>query len=123
MTTQQKIGNKLPDGYADLQPFVADWALRTEAERTARRHGSDMSAIQSFYNAILARIDEILQVELNECNLDNLTAEQKRLHYLTLSLCEIAPSIELYKQQGVVDGFNPARFPRVDIPNMTLPEN
>lgn len=122
MTKRHKNGGNLPDGFADLEPFVADWALRTEAERTARRHGADMKAIKAFYNAILARIDDILETALKGCSLDALTAEQKRLHYLTLSLCEIAPSIELYKQQGVVDGFDPARFPRVDIPNMTLSE-
>ena len=123
MTTRHKNGGKLADGFADLEPFVAAWALGTEAERTARRHGTEMKAIQAFYDAILPRIDEILERALDGCLLNELTGEQKRLHYLTLSLCEIAPSIELYKQQEVVDGFDPARFPRVDIPNMTLPEN
>jgi hypothetical protein len=122
MTTRHKSGGKLPDGFADLEPFVSDWALRTEAERTARRHGADMQTIKAFYNAMLARIDDILQSALNGCRLDALTAEQKRLHYLTLSLCEIASAIELYRQPDVVDGFDPARFPRVDIPNMTPPE-
>jgi hypothetical protein len=121
MRAQRKRDGRLPDGFADLEPFVADWAERTEAVRTARRHSKDIEAIRAFYEAMVTRIDDVLQT-LNGCRLDTLTTEQKRLHYLTLSLCEVAPAIELYKQPGVVDGFDPARFPRVDIPHMTPPE-
>lgn len=112
----------LPPEFKDLEIFVADWALATERERTAQRHRSDMTEIRAFYDAMLARLDEALVV-LGAVSLDALTAEQKRLHHLTLSLCEIAPAVELYGQPAVVDGFDPARFPRVDIQNMTPVED
>lgn len=111
----------LPSGFKDLEAFVPDWALATERARTAKRHQSDMTEIRAFYDAMLARLDEALAA-LGNVPLDALTPEQKRLHYLTLSLCEIAPAVELYNQPAVVDGFDPARFPRVDIQNMTPAE-
>lgn len=113
---------QLPSGFEDLEGFVADWALASEHARTAQRHRSDMATIRAFYDAMLARLDEALAM-LGAVTLDALTAEQRRLHHLTLSLCEIAPAVELYGQPAVVDGFDPARFPRIDIQNMTPAED
>ena len=111
----------LPEGFSDLEPFAEMWALRTEAERTARRHSVDIRTIESFYTAMLARLDDALTA-LNLLSPAQFTEAHKRLHYLTLSLCEVAPAVELYKQPAVVDGFDRARFPRVDIAHMAPPE-
>lgn len=111
----------LPKGFESLEPFVDAWALPTEAARTARRHASPMTEINKFYAAMLERLDDALNT-LDGVALEALSPEQKRLHYLTLSLCEVAPAVELYKQPAVIDGFDPARFPRVDIAHMTPQE-
>lgn len=115
-------GGMLPEGFAELEPFVERWALKTETDRTARRHNTDIATIKTFYTAMLGRLDDALEA-LNRVSQEKFTEEQKRLHYLTLSLCEISPAVEIYGQPEVVDGFERARFPRVDIPNMTPSES
>ncbi len=42
----------LPSDFADLEPF-ADWSLRTESERYAKRLSSTMDELQAFYDACL----------------------------------------------------------------------
>ena len=44
-----------PTEFADLEPF-ADWCLRTEAERYAKRLASTMDEMQAFYDAAFPRL-------------------------------------------------------------------
>ena len=111
----------LPPDFSDLLRFVEKWALPTEAERQGTRHGSNMEDIATFYAAMQGRIDDILTA-LEDYDPLSLPDETKPLFYLTLSYCEIAPAVELFKQPAVVDGFEPRRLVRVEIPNMTPPE-
>ena len=99
----------LPAGYADLESFVPLWSLPTEPERHARRKASTMDEIQAFYDAMLARIDEILAY-LDTFPLDGLPEAETRLFNLALSLAEIAPAVEFFGQPEVIDGFDSARF-------------
>jgi hypothetical protein len=45
----------LPDEFADLERFAADWVLPTERERYAKRLSSSMDQMQAFYDAAFAR--------------------------------------------------------------------
>lgn len=107
----------LPDHFQDLEPFVNAWALATSAERQAKRLSSTMADIQSFYDALLPRMSAIIEY-LNQFPLDDMPEETRRLFYLTLSFAEVAPAVELFKQPGVVEGFDPARFIPVHVPHM-----
>ena len=111
----------LPEQFSDLEPFVEQWALRTEAERSATRLASDIEEIRVFYTAIQGRIDDILTL-LADRDPEALPESMKPLFRLALSYCEVAPAVELFKQPAVVDGFEPGRMTRVDIPNMTPPD-
>lgn len=111
----------LPAEFAELEPFEDKWALRSEAERQGARLASDMEDIRAFYTAMQARVDDILTL-LADHDPADLPDELKPLFYLTLSYCEVAPAVELFRQPAVVDGFEPRRLVRVEIPNMTPPD-
>lgn len=125
MTTkvsQAQLEERLPAGFQDFEPFVGKWALATERERNRTRLSSSMAEIQELYDALLPRMEEIIGY-LNQFPLDNLPAAAKPLFHLSLSLAEIAPAVELFKQPEVVDGFPADRFVPVEVPNMTPKEN
>ncbi|MGH7859414.1 MAG: hypothetical protein ACREQY_18980 [Candidatus Binatia bacterium] len=108
----------LPPEFRDLAPFAARWALPTEQQRNRERLSSDMQDVRVFYEAMMARIEPILE-HLNRFPLDRMSEPEKRLFYLTLSLAEVTPAVELFHQPGVVDGLDPSRFVAVEVANMT----
>ena len=68
-----------------------------------------MEEIQTFYDALLPRMEAVIDY-LNQFPLETLPADAQRLMYLTLSLAEVAPAVELFKQPSVTDGYDAARF-------------
>jgi hypothetical protein len=98
----------LPGQFPELEPFL-NWALATERERTANRQSSTMSEIRAFYNAMVPRLEEILNL-LAKYSPEDPPSEVQRLFLMTLSLAEIAPAVENFGQPGVIDGFDFARF-------------
>ncbi len=50
----------LPAGFEDLQPLVAEWALRTQDRRAAKRLSSTMEAVRAFYDAIFPRMEAVM---------------------------------------------------------------
>jgi hypothetical protein len=100
----------LPQQFKDLEPFVSAWALATEKERTEKRYASTMAELQAFYDAMLPRMEAILDY-LQQFTLDKMPAEVKRLFYLSLSMAEVASPVELFKQPTVPDTFaDPGRL-------------
>ena len=106
----------MPDPFKDLEPFVATWALATETERNQKRLASAMTEIQAFYNAMMPRMEAVLTY-LSQFPLERISEEARtlpeetqRLLYLALSVVEVAPAVEPYKQPGVIDGFDSRRF-------------
>ena len=119
--SQAKSDQALPAGFQDLEGFVGSWALASERERNHQRLSSSMAEIQTLYDALLPRMDEIIRY-LNQQPLNDMPTDAKRLFHLSLSLAEIAPAVEFYKQPEVVDGFPPERFVPVEVPYMTPSE-
>ena len=99
---------RLPEQFRDLEQWMA-WSLETEGERSAHRQASAMEDITAFYEAMLARMDEVLPY-LEQFNLEDLPDDARRLFYLTLSLAEVAPAVEQFGQPSVVDGYDIKRF-------------
>ncbi|CAN5578095.1 hypothetical protein BH09PSE5_BH09PSE5_20410 [soil metagenome] len=102
------LTNTLPDQFAQLMPFIG-WSLATETERNKRRNSSDMDDILAFAQAMLADVDAVV-AHLDPIPLEALPPAEKRLMYMLLSLAEVAPAVEAYRQPGVIDGYDPARF-------------
>jgi hypothetical protein len=108
----------LPPQFQELEQFVEEWALPTQAERHRRRLSSSIEGLRNFYDAMVTRMDEIVAY-LNQIPVDQQPEDARRLFYLTMSLAEIAMAVELFKQPAVVDGFDPVRFVATEVPNMT----
>ena len=98
----------LPKQFQSLEKWI-DWSLETEEERSDRRQASTMEDIKAFYDAMLARMEEVLPY-LEQFSLDALPDDASRLFYLTLSLAEVAPAVEQFGQPSVVDGYDINRF-------------
>jgi len=45
----------LPEGFTDLEPLVADWALPTRAQRYEARLSKPYDELVTFYDAIAPR--------------------------------------------------------------------
>ena len=99
---------RLPPDFEDLEPY-ADWALPGEASRGRKRTSSPMQEIQSFYDAMLPRMEAVMGY-LNAFPLNELSAEAQRLMNMVLSLAEIGPAVEFYGEPAVIDGFPTERF-------------
>lgn len=99
---------ELPAEFANLRPFAA-WALDTETARNVRRHAATMDEIRAFVAAMLPEMERIF-AWLGGFDMNALPPEARALMCLTLSVAEVAPAIEFYGQQSVVDGFDPRRF-------------
>jgi len=97
-----------PEPFRDLEP-LAGWALETEVERNRKRLASTMAEIQAFYDAMLPRMEAVIDY-LNQFPLEAMPADAQRLLHLTFSLAEVSTAVELFKQPGVVDGYDARRF-------------
>jgi len=86
----------LPPAYRHLEPWIEPWGLATQAERESARRASNGTALKAFYDALVGEVDGIIG-HLNAFPLDKLPPPEQRLLYLTLSLAEIAPHVELYR--------------------------
>ena len=98
----------LPAQFHELEQWK-EWSLATDQERSAKRQASTMEDIKTFYNAMLARMEEVLPY-LEQFSADELPQDATRLFYLTLSLAEVAPAVEQFGQPSVVDGYDVKRI-------------
>ena len=92
----------LPPGFADLEPFVADWCLDGEPERYAKRLASTMDEIQAFYDAIFPRAEDAIR-HLEQFPLDALPDDAHRLLKLLYSLIVISFAVEIWRQPKIPD--------------------
>ena len=99
----------LPQGFASLEPLVADWVLADTRARIEKRRTSTIEQIRAFYDAMLPMADGALDY-LRDFTLGALPPEGERLLKLMLSLAEIAPAIEWYNAPEVYDGFDLTRL-------------
>ena len=92
----------LPPGFADLEPFVAEWCLDSEPERYAKRLSSTMDEIQTFYDAIFPRAEDAMQ-HLEKFPLDDLPEDATRLLKLLYSLILMSFAVEVWRQPRIPD--------------------
>lgn len=97
----------LPSEFQKLNSFI-EWSLPTETERNIKRHEATMEEIHLFADAMLENIDAIV-AHLEAFDPKELPEPEQALMSMLLSLAEVAPAIEFYNQQAVVDGYDPRR--------------
>jgi hypothetical protein len=90
----------LPAGFEDLEPFAAHWALPTQRARREKRLASTMDEINSFYKALLPRVEAIAK-RLGSRRIDQLAADQLRLLWLAFMFMAVAPAVEIFGQPEV----------------------
>lgn len=92
----------LPPSFSDLESFAQSWCLPTERERYARRLNSTMAEMQSFYDAILPRVEEAI-VHCDRFPLDDMPDDARRLLLLLYSFVSVSFAIEVWRQPHVLD--------------------
>ena len=77
--------------------------------RRDRRIASSMENIEAFYEAMLPRMDAVLD-HLAATPMDALDAQSEALMNLALSLAEVAPAVEQFMEPTVSYGYDVTRF-------------
>ncbi len=86
---------KLPDEFSDLQDFVSEWALEHRADRFKKRYTSSIDDIRRYYDAIMPRMEAIVD-HLNQFPVDDIPEASQPLLYMSLSGVEISRAVELW---------------------------
>jgi hypothetical protein len=90
----------LPEQFADLEPFAADWALPSERDRYAKRLASTMDELQAFYDAAFPRLEDGTAY-LRSVELDGISEEDQNLLWLFSSLVTVSFPVEVWRQPRV----------------------
>jgi hypothetical protein len=100
----------LPAQFAALEPFVAAWAHATEGARSKRRWAASPAEHQAFYDAMLPRLDELLDY-FARFEAGAVPEDARALYHLALAFAEAAPHVELYRGAAEVpNSFAASRF-------------
>lgn len=54
-------GPLLPEVFADLAPWVAEWSIRTEMARAEKRVGTPIAVLREFHAALSPRLESMFQ--------------------------------------------------------------
>ena len=92
----------LPEGFSDLEPYVADWALATRAERYAARLDRPFDELVAFYDAIAPRAEEAIAY-LDRQDITALGEDATRLLHLLYSMILVSYAVNVFKQNRIPD--------------------
>jgi hypothetical protein len=92
----------LPEGFADLEPFAAAWALAREPERYAKRLVSTIDEMQAFYDAVMPRAEAAIEY-CNQFPLAGMPDDAVNLMHLLYSMITVSFAVELWHQPRVPD--------------------
>ena len=85
---------RLPDGFAVLEPFVDYWAVHGTQNRDTLRTNSTEAQRNAFYQIAKDHVPRAL-AELDQTPLDQLDEKQTTLMNLLLSFAHIVNAVEL----------------------------
>jgi hypothetical protein len=92
----------LPEGFADLEPWVADWAKPTRAERYAARLAKTSDELAAFYDAIAPRAEEAIAY-LDKLDINDLPEDATRLLQLLYSMILVSYAVNIFHQPRIPD--------------------
>ena len=92
----------LPQAFSDLEPFASRWVLPTANERYQRRLESSVAEMQAFYDATVARGDEIFAY-LDQFPYEELPDEARNLLWLMCSLSAVSFAVDIFMRPEVID--------------------
>ncbi|MCY4612559.1 MAG: hypothetical protein OXB94_02925 [Nitrospira sp.] len=99
---------ELPEPFEDLAPYL-DWALEPERALTEKKAAASMDEIRAFYDAMISRIDEILDY-LEPYFGRDMPAPAYRLYLMSLTLVDLSTLVEFYKRRESIKACDPLRF-------------
>jgi hypothetical protein len=92
----------LPEGFAELEPYVEDWARPTRAERYEARLSMPFDETCEFYDAIAARAEDAV-IHLNGLDVDALPEDATRLLQLLYSMILVSYAVNVFHQPRIPD--------------------
>lgn len=92
----------LPAPFAELEPWVADWARPTRRERYEMRLSRSIDELEAFYDAIAPRAEEAIQY-LGQCDLNDLPADATRLLQMLYSMILVSYAVNIFRQPRIPD--------------------
>jgi hypothetical protein len=92
----------LPQAFSELQPFVADWALPTRAQRYEARLSKPFDELVTFYDAVAPRAEEAIAY-LNGLDIDDLPDDATTLLHLLYSMILVSYAVNVFKQNRIPD--------------------
>jgi hypothetical protein len=92
----------LPARFADLEPFAADWALTTRAERYEARLARPYDDLVGFYDAMAPRAEEAIAY-LDSLDITALPDDATRLLHMLYSMSLVSYAVNVFKQNRIPD--------------------
>jgi hypothetical protein len=92
----------LPEGFSDIEQYVADWALATRAERYHARLEQPYEQLVAFYDGVAPRAEEAIAY-LDGLDINDLPEDATRLLHLLYSFILVAYAVCLFKQNRIPD--------------------
>lgn len=115
-TTLGKTTLRVPAEFAELAPFVADWAKATRQERYDTRMSRTIDDLAAFYDVIAPRAEEAITY-LNGFDLEDLPEDATVLLHLMYSLVLVSYPVNVFKQPKIPDS-GAAFFDTTDEPEV-----
>jgi hypothetical protein len=95
------MATTFPEQFAALEPF-AGWALRSEADRYAKRIASTMDELQTFYDVAFPLLEQHTDY-LEALSLDGISEQDRNLLYAFEALVTVSFPVEVWRQPKVPD--------------------
>jgi len=96
----------LPEGFADLEHLVPEWAVENGHQRYLKRVNSSMAELQAFYDQVFPRGREAIEY-IDQFDYDQpLPADTANLRNLVYALITVALAVEVWKQPRVKHSAN-----------------
>lgn len=92
----------LPSQFAELEKYVAAWALPTRQERYDKRLASSMVELDAYYAAVAPRAEEGIDY-LNGFDIDDLPEPELNLLRLLYSLILVSYAVNVFQQPSIPD--------------------
>jgi len=99
MATTERL---LPDGFAELEPYVDEWARPTRAERYAVRLSKTFDELGEFYDALAPHVEDAIAY-LDSLDLNELPEDATRLLRLLYSMILVSYAVNIFHQPRIPD--------------------
>ena len=92
-----------------IQSEIAKWGLSSTEDRLVKRMNSSMEEIQSFYDAMLPILPNVIEY-LNQFKFADLEGEDLLLSRAALAMCEVDNAVNKWKKPILSTGIDTLRM-------------